>query len=326
MRVPVCTNDLQTRGGFLRIAKKLQQKSPPSLQLTFSSAQQILARGLGYHDLHDLQRSAADAISLSLSISQADVRDGINTALYAFCKVNGLNEVDPGLLSDLVAHLPLHDLFIFRTKTHTTSGDNAALKAPAEASKQPRALPEGGTNIEPQLPEDGPLSALDLSKLWNAVQAGGVLRDQCLFQLLLTGRRLHQIRALRACDISDFSGISIAQITAGKSSILHQYSQPTITPLDLVSKYIRKAKLSPTDYLFHRSNDRSAPMSSDTMKKIIKSYFRVVGTELSTPHEIRKSVAGRLLKISLPDIQSMMGHKSSAITSEYISRIKKSKK
>ncbi|WP_350025764.1 hypothetical protein [Pseudomonas fulva] len=60
MRVPVYPEDLLRTGGFKRLAKTLQKKWCGSKHLTLSLAQELMAQGLGYQDLHDLQRSSKE--------------------------------------------------------------------------------------------------------------------------------------------------------------------------------------------------------------------------------------------------------------------------
>ncbi|MFK3919157.1 hypothetical protein [Pseudomonas fulva] len=57
MRVPLYDHDLETKGGFKRIAKKLQKNWPHSEPIKLTNAMEILARALGYQSYFHAHRS-----------------------------------------------------------------------------------------------------------------------------------------------------------------------------------------------------------------------------------------------------------------------------
>lgn len=57
MRIPLYPHDLDTKGGFKRIAKKLQKSSQVDVPITLSKAREILADALGYQNYHEALRS-----------------------------------------------------------------------------------------------------------------------------------------------------------------------------------------------------------------------------------------------------------------------------
>ncbi|WHH49680.1 hypothetical protein QFA96_16490 [Pseudomonas sp. Ap32] len=57
MRVPLYDHDLETKGGFKRIAKKLQKSWPHSEPIKLTNAMDILSRALGYQSYFHAHRS-----------------------------------------------------------------------------------------------------------------------------------------------------------------------------------------------------------------------------------------------------------------------------
>jgi integrase len=322
MRVPICFADLQDGRGFKRLAKKLQQKSPNSLPLSLSSAQQILARGLGYHDLHDLQQSSTNEIPPGSSLNQAEARDSINTAVFVFWKSHSATAIDSRQLDDLVKHLPLQELSVFRTGAVQASGECSNPGADADDAKQLHAEP---TNDLPSR-EEPHFNVAELARTWEAVQSAGVLRDQCLFALLLTGRRVNEIRDSRVCDFSEKDGVTSFRFERTKSTNQYAHAHVPSVFVNIVMNHVLKSNLSQDDYLFHSPRDPSKPMSEFMMRKVITSYFQAAGVAFKSPHELRPAVVVNFLKFNLTEISQQMGHSSLSTTLYYISPPKKAKK
>lgn len=57
MRIPLYPHDLDSKGGFKRIAKKLQKSSQGDMPITLSKAREILADALGYQNYNAALRS-----------------------------------------------------------------------------------------------------------------------------------------------------------------------------------------------------------------------------------------------------------------------------
>ena len=81
MRVPLSHADLRPKYGFYRIAKKLQRNWPGTARLPQASSHETLAQALGYHDLHDLQKSGDSHGRSSLAPTLDEVRDSIITSV-----------------------------------------------------------------------------------------------------------------------------------------------------------------------------------------------------------------------------------------------------
>lgn len=86
MRVPISSADLRVKYGFNRLAKKLQRNWPSDVSLSLTYSQEILSRGLGYQDFHDLQCSADKSLQTGIQPSQNEVRARISTSIVAFCQ------------------------------------------------------------------------------------------------------------------------------------------------------------------------------------------------------------------------------------------------
>lgn len=114
MRVPLSHADLRPKYGFYRIAKKLQRNWPGTAPLPQASTHEILARALGYHDLHDLQKSGDSHSRSSVVPTLDEVRDSIVMSVVAFCRSRNINDLTRTATERLVRLLPLHELSAFQ--------------------------------------------------------------------------------------------------------------------------------------------------------------------------------------------------------------------
>lgn len=321
MRVPICFADLQNGRGFMRLAKKLQQKSPCALPISFSSAQQILARGLGYHDLHDLQQSSRNDIPPGSSFDQADARDGIHTALFEFWKSHSAAAIDSSQMDALVKLLPLQELSVFRTRAVQALGEccNPGADADADAAKHLHAQPTDDLSSSQKLRTN----VAQLAHIWEAVQSAGDLRDQCLLALLLTSRRLNEIRGIRVCDFSEKDGVTSFRFERTRSTPQYAHAQVPSVFVNIVRSHIFKSNLSQDDYLFHSPKDASKPMSEPMMRKLITSYFQAAGGAFKSPSELRSAAVANFLKFNYTEISRQTGHKSPFMTAHYVTLMSK---
>lgn len=126
MRVPICLADLRVKYGFNRIAKKLQRNWRSAFSLSLASSQEILSKGLGYQDLHDLQTSASEYAKNVAGPTQDEVRVGISNAITAFCQSKKVTDMDERDVNQLVRLLPLHELTVLRTSRSQQAGTLAS--------------------------------------------------------------------------------------------------------------------------------------------------------------------------------------------------------
>jgi len=335
MRVPLSVSDLRYKRGLNRISKKLQKNWPGGDPLSLNCAHEILARGLGYRDFHDLQQSAQkDELLISVP-NQIEARDGISTSVFAFCtsrKITGVGETD---IERLVLLLPLQELAIFQEagserpaiRTMDTLGHlvgQNAVELPGAGDVviqnhlEPQNLAHAG--IERSAALGGLISEDGLKLIWKAVQRRGSLRDQCLLQILLQGARAVEILHAKPRDISHSESGTQMRVTRTKLPnrphdifLPHSFSH-------LVDGYIKQTNLSPDDLLFPSKRDANIPMSSKQMSRVIASYLQEALPDPSqrSIHRVRLSVAMHICKSTGMKMEEMMGHINHCTTSQYL--------
>ncbi|MBD9609814.1 hypothetical protein [Pseudomonas sp. PDM08] len=114
MRVPVYPDDLFPKRGFNRLVKKLQRKWIGPTPLTLSAAREILAKGLGYRDYHDLKHSSETCQLGEVLPTEAEVRLGIVEAIKMNVYFGERIIKDDGDLLRFVSFLPLTVLVAFK--------------------------------------------------------------------------------------------------------------------------------------------------------------------------------------------------------------------
>ena len=328
MRIPIYTADLSDKRGFKRIAKKLQRSWPSVVPLMVSSAQEILSRGLGYCDLHDLQQSSDKCDRHAPVPTQSEARDGISTSIFVFCQSKEITDIDENNVAHLVTLLPLQELSVYQNvgqgETLALSGEE--LLNPSEGNRQtqsPVAHRRRTKHVDQSDSVDlnrkltnRPLKLISsdgLKSVWDLVLRRGSLRDQSLFAVLLQGLRPNDVRAAKAHDISCDDSHTLIRLHSSKAPEreITAFLSPGFGTL--IARYIHKAELSEGDYLFPSTTDATRPMSAEKMNQIIVSYLReALGNDAQmSAHKIRQSVAAIAFKtcgLSLSQMKSHFSH------------------
>lgn len=107
MRVPIYPLDLAHNRGFKSLAKMLRRQWCGPHPISLELAQEILAKGFGYRDFHDLRQESKSWTSGTPSPQLTDIRCGILTAVKAAMSPQDLLAADQTELERLVASLPL---------------------------------------------------------------------------------------------------------------------------------------------------------------------------------------------------------------------------
>lgn len=337
MRVSIYKADLSDNRGFKRIAKKLQRNWPSPSTLSLASAQEILSRGLGYRDLHDLQQSADESDTKVTLATQNEARDSIRTSIFAFCKANKITSIDETDLDRLVKLLPLQELRALQGLNLGHSADPTAttvVDTPFDAARElPTPLNETSANHAGQPPDIDlysapPVKLIDekgLKFLWEVVQRRGNLRDQSLFALLLHGLRSRELKHAKPHDFSDFKSGLLMRVRFAKAPSIQGAVLLSDNFGHVVGRYIKEAGLSVNDYLFPSKEDSSVPISSQEMSRIIGSYLREALTDpvQRSVYRIRQSVIANTMKASTLSVSNLMEHFSPKTILDYISDLKK---
>lgn len=327
MRTPIYTADLCDKRGFKRIAKKLQRNWPSAVPLRLSSAQEILSRGLGYRDLHDLQQSSDKCDRHAPVPTQSEARDGISTSIFVFCRSREITDIDENNVAHLVTLLPLHELSVYQNvgqgETLTLSGEE--LLKPSEGNRQEQT-PVGHRrrtkHVDPSDSVDSnrtltnrPLKLISsdgLKSVWEVVLRRGSLRDQSLFAVLLQGLRPNDVRTAKACDISSYNSHTLIRLRSSKAPEREfDVFLPPGTGAS-IAWYIHKAGLSENDHLFPSAKNPALPMRADEINRIIVSYLReALGNDAQmSAHKIRQSVAASAFKACAVSPSEMKGYLS----------------
>ena len=288
MRVPISLADLRIKYGFNRIVKKLQRNWRSAFSLSLASSQEILSKGLGYQDLHDLQTSASKHAKNVAGPTQEEVRVGIINAITAFCQSKKVTDMGERDVNQLVMLLPLHELNVFQTSRSQQAGTLAsesvselitrqaidlAGAANQRQSKRPAHLRDD-LNAALLKPPADPISEEELKSFWEVVERKGSLHDQCLCLGLLQGIRPLELLNVKAHDVYTTDEHSLLRSKNFKS---RSRSDQLFMPLvfgTLIDEYVRQAKIPPMGYLFPSQKDANVPMSLEQMHRIIGVYLR----------------------------------------------------
>lgn len=340
MRLSICAADLIVGRGFKRVAKKLQKNWPGAQPLTLASAQQILARGLGYRDLHDLERSV-QAIGPDTPVPSTEkVRDGISSSVSAFCRSSKISDIDDAGIEHLAELLPLREFSVFQRSGLGSTSFPASSASDGVLHLENRQEAERSTSLRADADKSGkspPISSpvhvstfvphfIDESgflRIWETVKRTGSLRDQCLVAALLEGIRPKALAKITTHNVFGNSEREVLQIENRKSTGELTYVAVPLSISGLYGKYIAQEKLSGSAFLFPSSGSAKRPMTTDEMRKVITPYLReaLLDRSQATLHNLRRSGAIRNYMRGLDVVaqfKQFIGHESTNVSSLYL--------
>lgn len=335
MRVPISSADLRVKYGFNRLAKKLQRNWPSDVSLSLTYSQEILSRGLGYQDFHDLQCSADRSLQTGIQPSQDEVRARISTSIVAFCQSKKVITISDRDVARLVALLPLQELTVFQPLRFQKSGatpfgvcldtftcpDEDVTKAFSPGHPGHTSESDEGLSDEVKKQPADSLSKEDLNRFWKVVQRKGSLRDQCFCLGLLEGVRLNELVSAKVGVISPplDSLVIDFEITRAKPRKAKLHTRPSFG--NLVGDYIRHAGLSPGDYLFASTRDPSTCVSPYVMRRVVDAYLQEALPEKTQlrVYLIRQAVRELVSKNLQEWIFQRTGHMDIKSTLSYLS-------
>ncbi|RWU24953.1 hypothetical protein DM813_04195 [Pseudomonas alkylphenolica] len=336
MRVPITLADLRAKYGFNRISKKLQRNWPGTVSVSLASSQDILSRGLGYRDLHDLQNSTDKQLQSGSRPSQDEVRDWISTSIITFCQSKKVIDIGNPDVARLVALLPLHELTAFQTSRAQQRGTLLPMSL-VEVLMSPTQDLDGASGEEQlgdasvlheelnaelmRQPADA-INEEDLQSFWEVVQRKGSLRDQCFCLGLLEGLRLNDLLGIKVGDVSLTldSVVSLhIEITKSKPRKARLRMPPSFGKL--VGEYIRQTGLSHSDYLFPSTNNASISMPPETMRRVVDAYLLEAMPEKTKRRVslIRQAARDRVSENLSERLYQWMGHTNINSTLAYLS-------
>ncbi|WP_422422170.1 hypothetical protein [Pseudomonas sp. GZD-222] len=269
MRVPVYPDDLVPNRGVKRLAKILHKKWCGPNPVSLSHLREVVSRGLGYRDYHDLLQASKLSHAGEPSPVEAEVRLGILSALKAVLEPEEWPASDYAQLERLVATLPLFSLTALNSQ-----------KLP-----KPHTINEGSTNPEtrvhnlvtPYLASTVPQPSSDqLRRIAGFVAASGSMRDHALLIFLMSGLRPLEFLPCKVDQIKRFTaGEPMIEIQAFRAST----SRALFAMPNSIHQYIQASKLSSEDYLFASDRDSKSPMTIVELRRIFACWARGAGIE-----------------------------------------------
>lgn len=294
------------------------------------SGQEILARGLGYKDFHDLRLSASHASQLSSTPTLSDARDGIATSVVVFLQSKGVVNIDSAEISRLVSVLPLNELKFFRRAGEKQTADGVSIAA-GETDPIPSDCLGSEVSLENRrAPPFGSISIQNLTLIADAVRREGSLRDQALLGVVTTGIRALELGGLTACDIQrDATGSSLL-IRQFKAHERHLQTMLPSATAAILHQYVKKARLAGGDWLFPSDSKPKRSMSPREVNKVIQAWAvkALTNVEQVTARAIRQSVLEARSGTSKADdllstLSKQFGHESTGLLNHYLPGIGK---
>jgi len=145
MRFPIYTFDPTPKRRFKRIANVLRHHWPVANDISLMTSLEILARGLGYRDFHDVLQSSKNCLPDAPVPTLPEVRYNVRTSIFQFLKSSNVVGIDDSDIERLVMLLPLHELLAFHSfrlgqtadisKTHSHGSKVHSSQKYAEAAR-----------------------------------------------------------------------------------------------------------------------------------------------------------------------------------------------
>lgn len=301
MRVPVYPEDLLRTGGFKRLAKTLQKKWCGSKHLTLSLAQELMAQGLGYQDLHDLQRSSKECQVDDTCPLIADLQRNVMSVLEGVTGAEQRNVVGLVELELMIRSLPFSSLTALKP-THTAPVQTTHLAATRSWPASHREGMRRAADVNSR--SDRPSLTLDqLESIVGVVSESESLRDQALLGCVLSGLRLTELQSARVNDLRIDNGVLFNRRPHRRA--LH------LADVTVIQQYIKFSGLEGDDYLFPNAGNQRSPLTSWSFDKILSSWAIKAGLapSLVKVTQIRHLVA-KLIEAQIPQIAERMGTSS----------------
>lgn len=264
MRVSIYPDDLIRNRGFKSLSKQLQQHWCGPAPISLADAQKALAQGLGYLSFHDLSETSKVCQPGEPVPPEADVRQAIGSAIKAT-----LQPGDELNLEHLVNDLSLKKLVAFKH-----------VQVSPSASRSP--LPKRASVPKPELTKD------HVQTLEKILAESGSLRDRALLACMLGNLRQREFLSAR---IQGGYAVFAVKDIYGPTNV-HEAIPSSHSPT--FEQYVKAARLSEGDYLFHAPDDHKSPLSTFALRRICTSWARKANIDASlvTPHNIRKTSDG----------------------------------
>ncbi|AUA33475.1 hypothetical protein CWR53_13175 [Pseudomonas sp. SGAir0191] len=284
MRVPVHPNDLLRNTGLKKIAKDLQKQWCGSSPLAYTSALELLAKGLGYKDYQDLAASATEQMPADTFPSQSAVQQALMLAIKTAMTPSDWFASDQAAMTQIVESLRFRALSAFKVPLSVFQPPRHG--EPSIGSDMPvlrDRMAKSAQQLSSQLLTDEELEAL--SRVITATES---LRDQALMSCIMAGLRMAEYRSARPCDFSedDERALYVSRgVKKARAIFPEQYWAP-------VRQYIISANLAENALLFQSKRIPDISMSPLTLKQLCEAWAHEAGIDPArvSPLTIRMSV------------------------------------
>lgn len=319
MRVPVHPNDLLRNTGLKKIAKELQTQWCGSSPLAYTSALELLAKGLGYKDYQDLAASATEQMPADTFPSQSAVKQALMLAIKAAMTASDWYSSDQTAMTQIVESLRFRALSAFKVPTSVFQPPRHGEPSSGSGIRVLRKrMAKSAQQLSSQL-----LTDEELESLSRAITTTEGLRDQALMSCMMAGLRTPEYLWARP---SDFSGVLEPSIFVSRGlkksrvTLPHKYWTP-------ISRFITTANLAENALLFQSKRSPDIPVSPLTLRKFCEAWATKAGIDPAkvSPLTIRMSVRwNAAMQIAgggnpLPSVAKQMGHWSSvSMTMHYL--------
>lgn len=339
MRVPIFPFDLIPKRRFKHIANVLRRHLPSAIAISLMTAQEILAKGLGYRDFHDVSRSSQNCLPDAPVPTLPEVRDNVSTSIFQFLKSSNAVGIDDRDIERLVMLLPLHELLAFHNfrqgqtaNAGKTDSHGLAVRSDQKTREPTQSLHHKALNSTGSVPWISAshlaarkcLSGRELDAIAEVVCRKGTLRDRVLCSVLFSGIRQFELLHLKVKNVSYTDHMVMLDLPSTKLRTNQQRRLLTKTDGLLAATYIKESGLSYEDYLFPSSKATGHPMTPIELNKILRSWLleaQIDPKGVST-HAMRVSVIVRFIQYLAESKQSLVsyfGHSSPETLSYYVS-------
>lgn len=303
MRVPIHINDTLPNGTLAKSARLIKKFWPGSKPMLFLQARELLARGLGYRDQHDLAHSIRSEPFIGecppLEIIQSNV---IKTALTYLSE----DERNAAGLSILVGRLPLNKLTSIVshcTSKNLSSGterlpdEEALLHDEARTSRLTSAratLPGSNIPRHYSVVNKTLLSESEMSALRVAASRCKNPQDQFLFNGLLSGLRLVEL-------LPTLEQIDKKYSCAGRfESEIGEHIEFKLKLTNTQKQFSPKLFSTENSHTAFNENHKE-PLKRHNVKSKLQKWSTAAGIKKEiTPHMIRRSYIDQYLEHKAP--------------------------
>lgn len=325
MRVPLHPNDLLRHSGLKKIAKELQKQWCGSSPLAYTSALELLARGLGYEDYQDLTASASEQMPADILPSQPAVKQALMLAIKAAMTPSDWFSLDQAAMMQMVESLRFRALSAFKVPRRVFQPPLHG--EPSIGSDMPVLRDRTGKSahqLSSQLLTDEELEALS-----KAITATESLRDQALMSCMMAGLRAGEYLRAKPSDFPGDERSLFVHRSPKKARVTtpHKYWTP-------ISRFITTANLAENALLLQSKRSPDISMSHLALKKLCEAWADKAGIDPAkvSPLTIRMSVRWKAamqmasVRNPLSSVAKQMGHWPVSMTTRYLDSTLKTKR